>query len=75
MGSEPRGTKSQKLVLSMVTSHEKDSSYANHQEKGTREYAASCLLTRPLVDLILQQEGDITPNCYAKQKQAKTTII
>ena len=48
---------------------------ANPQEKGTREYAASCLLTRPLVDLILQQEGDITPNCYAKQKQTKTTII
>ena len=25
--------------------------------------------------LILWQEGDITPDCYAKQKQAKTTII
>ena len=25
--------------------------------------------------LILRQEGDITPDCYAKQKQAKTTII
>ena len=48
---------------------------ANPQEEGTREYTASCLLTRPLVDLILQQEGDITPDCYAKQKQAKTTII
>ena len=48
---------------------------ANPQEEGTREYAASCLLTRPLVDLILQQEGDITPDCYAKQKQAKTAII
>ena len=48
---------------------------ANPQEEGTCEYAASCLLTRPLVDLILQQEGDITPDCYAKKKQAKTTII
>ena len=48
---------------------------ANPQEEVTREHTASCLLSRPLSELILQQEGCIPPNCYATQKQAKTTII
>ena len=46
----------------------------NPQEDVTRDYTASCLLSRLLSELILQQEGCIPPNCYAKQTQAKITI-
>ena len=48
---------------------------ANPQGEGTCEYAASCLLTRPLVDLILQREGDITPDCYAKQNKPRPASL
>ena len=47
---------------------------ANPQEGVTHEFTALRLLSRPLSELILQQEGCFPPNCYAKQKQAKTTI-
>ena len=46
----------------------------NPQEDVTRVYTASRLLSRPLSELILQQEGCIPSNCYAKQTQAKITI-
>ena len=47
---------------------------ANPQEDVTCEYTASCLLSRPLSEPNLQQEGCISPNCYDKLRQAKTTI-
>ena len=47
---------------------------ANPQEEVTREHTASCLLSRPLSELIPQQEGCLPPNCHVMQKQAKTTI-
>ena len=63
-----------RMVLALPTRHG-GLGMANPQEDVTREYTASCSMSRPFSELILQQEGSITPNCDAEQKRAKTSIF
>ena len=61
-------------VLALLTWHG-GLGMANPQEDVIREYTASCSLSRPFSELILQQEGSITPNCDGEQRRAKTSIF
>ena len=60
-------------VLALLTRHG-GLGLANPQEEAALEYTASCSLSRPLWEPILQQEGNASPNCDAEQKRAKTSI-